>query len=77
MRIIQTKGIVNHGKITATISTDVRNGEIDLVIVAENEPDEFEFMRQLAREKIYDSQEKILDLIKQVKREMLIEKGLI
>jgi hypothetical protein len=77
MRIIQTKGIVNNGKLTATIPTDFSNGEVDLVIVAENEPDELESMRQLAREKGYDSKEKILDLIKQVKREMLTEKGLI
>ncbi len=77
MRIIQTKGIVNNGTVTATIPTDFSNGEVDLVILAENEPDELEFMRQIAREKGYDSKEKILDLIKQVKREMLTEKGLI
>lgn len=68
MRIIQTKGIVNDGIVTATIPTDFSNGEVDLVIVAENEPDELELMRQLAREKGYDSKEKILDLIKQVKK---------
>lgn len=77
MRIIQTKGIVNNGKVTATIPTDVSNGEVDLVIVAKNEPDELELMRQIARDKGYDSKEKILDLIKQVKREILTEKGII
>lgn len=76
MRIIQTKGIVNNGIVTATIPTDFSNGEVDLVIVAENEPDELELMRQIAREKGYDSKEKILDLIQQVKKEMLTEKGL-
>ena len=44
-------------------------------VIAKNEPDEFEDIRQLAQAKGYDSKEKILELIHQVKLEMLAEKG--
>jgi hypothetical protein len=45
------------------------------VIIAKNEPDEFEELRQLAKSNGYDSRAKILELIQQVKLEMLEEKG--
>jgi hypothetical protein len=44
-------------------------------VVAKNEPDEFEELRQIAKTQGYDSKEKILELIGQVKQEMLTEKG--
>jgi hypothetical protein len=75
MRIIQTKGIVNNGEVTVKVPTEFSNGEVDVVIVAENEPDEFEIRRQMAIKKGYDTPEKIMELIKQVKLEMLKEKG--
>jgi hypothetical protein len=75
MRIIQTKGMINNGEITLKVPPEFSNGEVDVVIVAENEPDEFEIRRQMMIEKGYDSHEKIMDLIKQVKLEMLKEKG--
>ena len=76
MRIIQTKGIVKNGEVKVKVPQEFSDGEVDIVIVAEKEPDEFEIMRQLAKDKGYDSQEKILDLIKKVKLEMLAEKEL-
>ncbi len=41
-------------------------GKLTLFLLAK-EPDEFEIMREIAKAKGYDSQEKILDLIKNVK----------
>ncbi|MEM9541611.1 MAG: hypothetical protein AAGA60_19215 [Cyanobacteria bacterium P01_E01_bin.42] len=75
MRIIQTKGIVENGRINLTIPQELQDGEVDVIIVAENEPDEFAVMRQIALENGYDSREKILDLIHKVKLDMLEEKG--
>ncbi len=74
MRIIQTKGMVNNGEITVKVPPEFSNGEVDVVIVAENEPDEFEIRQQMMIEKGYDSREKIMELIKQVKLEILAEK---
>lgn len=51
------------------------DGEVDIVLTAKNEPDEFETMRQMPKDNGYDSREKIMDLIPQVKLEMLEEKG--
>lgn len=75
MRIVQTVGIVKDGEINIKVPQEFSNGEVDVIVVAKNEPDEFEAMRQLAQAKGYDSQEKILELIHQVKLEMLAEKG--
>jgi hypothetical protein len=38
---------------------------IKLVIVAQNQPDDLEIMRKMAKDQGYDSKEKILELIKQ------------
>ncbi len=75
MRIVQTKGIVKNGEIKVKVPHDLSNEEVDVIVIAKNEPDEFEDMRQLAQAKGYDSKEKILELIHQVKLEMLAEKG--
>ncbi|MDY7005813.1 MAG: hypothetical protein SWX82_18265 [Cyanobacteriota bacterium] len=74
MRIIQTKGTVKNGKVKITVPPDFSNGEIDIILIAKNEPDEFEIMRKIAKAKRYDSQEKILNLIKKVKLEILQKK---
>jgi hypothetical protein len=75
MKIVQTTGIVKNGEIKVKLPQDLNDGEVDVIVVAKNEPDEFEEMRQLAQESGYDSKEKILELIGQVKQEMLAEKG--
>lgn len=75
MRIIQTTGIVKNGEIKVKVPQELSNGEVDVIVIANNEPDEFENMRQLAQAKGYDSKEKILELIGQVKLEILAEKG--
>jgi hypothetical protein len=75
MRIIQTKGIVKNGQINLTVPSEFQDGEVDIIIVAEKEPDEFERRHQMMIEKGYDTPEKIIDLIHKVKLEMLKEKG--
>ncbi len=67
MKIIQTKGNVNNGEVKITVTPELSNGEIDIIIVTKNEPNEFDMMREIAKAKGYDSQKKILDLIKNVK----------
>ena len=75
MKIIQTKGKISQGELRAKISPELSDGEVEVVIIAKNEPDLFEEMRQLAQKNGYDSREKKLELIQQVKLEMLAEKG--
>lgn len=75
MRIIQTKGIVKDGEVKVKVPQEFRDGEVDIVIVAKKEPDEFEQRRQIMIEKGYDTPEKIMELIRQIKLEMLTEKG--
>ncbi|AFZ51185.1 hypothetical protein [Dactylococcopsis salina] len=75
MKIIQTTGKIEKGKLSAVVPKNLSDGEVDLVIVAKNEPDQFNEMRKLAEEKGYNSREKIMDLIHQVKLEKLEEKG--
>jgi hypothetical protein len=75
MRIRQTTGKIEKGKLSAIVPKDLSDGEVDLVIVAKNEPDQFEKMREVATEKGYDNKEKIRNLIHQVKLEKLEEKG--
>ncbi|GBF79233.1 hypothetical protein [Aphanothece sacrum] len=74
MRIIQIKGIVKDGEVKAKVPQEFSEGEVNIVIVAENEPDELEKMGQIAKNKGYNSKEKILELIKEVKLEMLEKK---
>lgn len=75
MRIVQTKGIVKDGEINLKALPEFNDGEVDIVIVAEKEPDEFELRRQMMIEKGYDTPEKVMELIRQIKLEMLAEKG--
>jgi hypothetical protein len=75
MKIIQAKGIVKDGEVKVTLNEEFSNGEVDVIIVAKNDLDEFEERHQLMIEKGYDSPEKVLELIRQVKLEMLQEKG--
>lgn len=75
MRIVQTTGIIKNGEIKVKVPQEFSNGEVDVIVVSKNEPDEFEALRQLAQASGYDSKEKILELIHQVKLEMLEEKG--
>lgn len=74
MKIIQTKGKIEKGELRATAPEDLSDGEVDIVIFSKND-DQVESARKLAEEKGYDSREKILDLIHQVKLEKLEEKG--
>ncbi len=75
MKIIQTKGEIHKGELKTKTPLHISDGEVDIVIIAKNELNEFETMRQLAKDNGYDSREKIMDLIPQVKLEMLEEKG--
>jgi hypothetical protein len=75
MKIIQAKGIVKDGEVKVTLNEEFSNGEVDVIIVAKNDLDEFEERHQLMIEKGYDTPEKVLELIRQVKLEMLQEKG--
>lgn len=75
MKIIQAKGIVKDGEVKVKLNEEFSNGEVDVIIVAKNDLDEFEDRHQLMIEKGYDTPEKVLELIRQVKLEMLQEKG--
>ncbi|AFZ45169.1 hypothetical protein PCC7418_3046 [Halothece sp. PCC 7418] len=75
MKIIQTTGKIEKGELRAIVPEGLSDGEVDIIIVTENESDQLEKIRQLAQKKGYDSREKILDLIHQVKLEKLEEKG--
>jgi wyosine [tRNA(Phe)-imidazoG37] synthetase (radical SAM superfamily) len=75
MKIFQTTGIIKNGEIKVKLPQKLSDGEVDVIVVSKNEPDEFEELRQIAKTQGYDSKEKILELIGQVKQEMLTEKG--
>ncbi len=75
MRIVQTKGIIKDGTIKVKLPENLNDGEVDVIVVAKNEPDEFEELRQTAKAKGYNSKEEILEQIYQVKQEMLVQKG--
>ncbi|MBD2396016.1 hypothetical protein H6G11_17365 [Cyanobacterium aponinum FACHB-4101] len=75
MKIVQTIGEIQKGELKTNTPLEMNDGEVDIVIIAPNEPDEWETMRQQAKDNSYDSREKIMDLIHQVKLEMLEEKG--
>ncbi len=75
MKIIQTKGIIKDREVKVTLTEDCSNGEVDVIIIAKNELDEFEQRHQLMKEKGYDTPEKVMELIHKVKFEMLKEKG--
>jgi site-specific recombinase XerD len=75
MRIIQTKGIVKDGELKVKVPTEFSNAEVDVIVVARHEPDEFDLRYQLMLEKGYDTPEKVVELIDQIKLEMVKEKG--
>ncbi|MFM7577774.1 MAG: hypothetical protein ACKO5Q_12645 [Microcystaceae cyanobacterium] len=75
MRIIQTTGTINAGVLNAILPKEISNGEVDVIIVSKETPDEFEERHQIMIQKGYDTPDKILDLIHQIKLEMLQEKG--
>lgn len=75
MKILQTKGNIYKGELKTKTPLNICDGEVDIVIIAQNESNEFETMRQQAKDNGYDSNDKIMDLIHQVKLEMLEEKG--
>jgi len=75
MRIIQTKGIIKSGILDIVLPQDISNGEVDVIVVSKEAPDEFKNRHHAMIEKGYDTSEKVLDLIHQVKLEMLKEKG--
>ncbi|WP_241212760.1 hypothetical protein [Cyanobacterium aponinum] len=74
--MIQVKGEIKQGELKIKTPLEMSDGEVDLIIFKQSqEAEEFQTMRQLAKENGYDSREKIMDLIHQVKLEMLEEKG--
>ncbi|MDB9311530.1 hypothetical protein PN462_00340 [Spirulina sp. CS-785/01] len=75
MKIIKTKGIIENGQVKATLNEDCSDSEVDVIVVAKDEPDEFDQRYQMMIEKGYDTPEKVHQLIQQVKLEMLKEKG--
>lgn len=74
MRIVRATGIIKNGEIKVKVPQELSDGEVDVIVVAKDEPDEFVAIRQTAQDKGYDSKEKILEVIKQVKQEMLAQK---
>ncbi|MBL1208717.1 hypothetical protein [Geminocystis sp. GBBB08] len=74
MKILQTKGEILQEELKTKTPLNINDGEVDIVISTQNEPDEFDIMRQQAKDNGYDSREKIMDLISQVKLEMFEEK---
>jgi hypothetical protein len=75
VRIIQTKGRVTDGALSVALPEDFSNGEVDVIVVSADQPDEFEQRHQMMIEKGYDTPEKVMKLIEQLKLEMLKEKG--
>jgi len=75
MRIIQTKGIIKNGDLSVSLAEEMKNGEVDVIVVSSDEPDEFDRRHQMMEEKGYDTPEKVRELIHQIKLEMLKEKG--
>jgi hypothetical protein len=75
MRIIQTKGILNAGILDINLPSDLGNGEVDVIVVARNAPDEFDSRHHDLIKQGYDTPEKVIALIHQIKLEMLKEKG--
>ena len=75
MRIIQTKGIVKAGVLDIVLPKNLGNGEVDVIVVSKEEPDDFENRHQAMLQKGYDTPDKILELIHQIRIEMLKEKG--
>lgn len=76
MKILQTKSQVNNGEITIKVSPSLNQQQVEVFIFTTEAPNELETMRQQAITNGYDSKQKILDLIQQVKREIIIERGL-
>ncbi|EAZ90096.1 hypothetical protein [Crocosphaera chwakensis] len=75
MKIIQTVGTIHNNEIKLTLQEPLNDGKVDIIIIAENELDEFEQRHQIMVEQGYDTPEKVMELIHKVKLEMLSEKG--
>ena len=75
MRIIQTKSPIKAGVLDIALPKDFGNGEVDVIVVSKEAPDEFENRHHAMLQKGYDTADKVLDLIHQIKLEMLKEKG--
>lgn len=75
MKIIQAKGIIKDGEVRATLPEQCSNSEVDIIVLAKDEPDEFEQRHQLMLAKGYNNRDKVMQLIRQIKLEMLKEKG--
>ncbi|TVQ45344.1 MAG: hypothetical protein EA365_07865 [Gloeocapsa sp. DLM2.Bin57] len=61
---LHTKAIVNNGELKATIPPEIQDGERDIILIDQDQEDDFESMRQIAKDQGYDSREKIWELIK-------------
>ncbi|MEC4989042.1 MAG: hypothetical protein SAJ37_09865 [Oscillatoria sp. PMC 1068.18] len=72
MRIIQTKGTVKDGGLSVSLPENCSNGEVEVIIVSPDEPDEFDSRHQMMLSLGYDTPEKVRELIQQIKQEMLI-----
>jgi hypothetical protein len=70
MRIIQTKAMVKDGEVKVKVPPEFSNNEVEVVIIAQNEPDEFELRRELAKANGYDSKEKIMKI-----RQKIVDSG--
>lgn len=75
MKIVQTKGMIGDGGLRVSVPENMKNGEVDVIIVAPEEPNQFERRYQMMQEKGYNTPEKVRDLIHQLKLDMLKEKG--
>ena len=75
MRIIQAKGIIKSGILDISLPKDISNGEVDVIVVSKNAPDEFENRHHAMIKLGYDTPDKVIELIQQIKLEMLKEKG--
>ncbi|WP_204104374.1 MULTISPECIES: hypothetical protein [Spirulina sp. CCY15215] len=85
MRLIHTKATVENGKLFLDESLDnlpAKIKRVNVIIAIEerensegDRSDSYEELRQIAKANGYDTREKIIDLIKQVKFEILEEGG--
>lgn len=59
MKMIQVKGEIKQGELKIKTPLEMSDGEVDLIIFKQSqEAEEFQTMRQLAKENGYDSREK-------------------
>ena len=53
MKIVQTKGKISEGELKIKVDQNFRDGEIDVVIIAKNEPDDCEKKHQFFKKRRY------------------------